>query len=234
MPNLNLDIEYFDHVKTVRLVGLLGKGSEVLPLKLWCRAAKHHAGTGRLTDYSAQEIESLVGWWGNTGHMVEAMVKVGFLEQVNGSYEIHGWKEKQGHIVAYKERAKNAAEPRWGLRRENATSNALGNPTSNAQYIAVQTSKPKVVVRKPPPHQHPPPKKFQKPNPQEIQDYAKEIGFFVDGQHFWDYYESRGWLIGKVPMKNWQAAVRTWKRNGYVSGRAREVPKMRDLRYERA
>ena len=57
-------------------------------------------------------------------------------------------------------------------------------------------------------------KKFLKPTASEINDYAKEIGFTsLDGSYFLDHYESNGWLVGKNPMKDWKAAVRTWKRN---------------------
>ena len=43
---------------------------------------------------------------------------------------------------------------------------------------------------------------------------AKEIGFLtLDSSYFLDHYDSNGWLIGKNPMKDWKAAIRTWKRN---------------------
>jgi len=28
-----------------------------------------------------------------------------------------------------------------------------------------------------------------------------------------NHYESNGWKIGKVPMADWKAAVRTWEKN---------------------
>lgn len=55
--------------------------------------------------------------------------------------------------------------------------------------------------------------KFIKPTPDEVNIYAKEIDFKLDGGYFIDHYESNGWLVGKNPMKDWKAAVRTWKRN---------------------
>ncbi len=60
-------------------------------------------------------------------------------------------------------------------------------------------------------------KKFIKPTPQEMQEYFESIDYKIDGigQKCWDSYESKGWMIGKCPMKNWQAACRTWKSNGY-------------------
>lgn len=54
---------------------------------------------------------------------------------------------------------------------------------------------------------------FIKPTAEQVSEYSKEIGFVLDGNHFIDHYEARGWLIGKNPMKDWKAAVRTWKRN---------------------
>ena len=54
-------------------------------------------------------------------------------------------------------------------------------------------------------------KKFIKPSVQEVTAYAESIGFNLDGQQFVDFYESKGWKIGNSPMKDWRAAVRTWK-----------------------
>ena len=56
--------------------------------------------------------------------------------------------------------------------------------------------------------------KFVKPTPKEVNDYAKEINFNLDGDYFCDWNEARGWLVSKNPMKDWKAAIRTWKRNG--------------------
>ncbi len=54
--------------------------------------------------------------------------------------------------------------------------------------------------------------KFQKPTTEEVAAYAKEIKAGIDAQTFVDFYESKGWKIGTAPMKDWKAAVRTWKR----------------------
>jgi len=56
---------------------------------------------------------------------------------------------------------------------------------------------------------------FSKPTPEEVSAYAKEINFNLEGQKFCDYYESKGWVVGRSPMKNWKACVRTWKSNGH-------------------
>lgn len=58
-------------------------------------------------------------------------------------------------------------------------------------------------------------KRFIKPTLEEIKQYCIERGNKVDAQHFFDYYESNGWRVGKNSMKNWQATVRTWERSEY-------------------
>ena len=54
--------------------------------------------------------------------------------------------------------------------------------------------------------------KFVKPTLEQISAYCKERGNNIDAQEFYDYQESVGWTVGKKPMKDWQAAIRTWER----------------------
>lgn len=58
-------------------------------------------------------------------------------------------------------------------------------------------------------------KRFEKPTLSEVKAYCIERGNKVDAQHFYDYYESNGWKVGKNSMKDWKAAVRTWERSEY-------------------
>ena len=59
---------------------------------------------------------------------------------------------------------------------------------------------------------------FIKPSGDEVSEYAKGIGYQLDGAEFVDYYESKGWMIGRNPMKDWRAAVRTWKQRAAKPG----------------
>lgn len=53
---------------------------------------------------------------------------------------------------------------------------------------------------------------FQRPTPEEVTAYAATLHFDLNGSRFCDYYGSVGWRVGRTPMKDWKAAVRTWKR----------------------
>lgn len=122
MPNLNLDLDYFTHPKIRRLVGLLGPGSDVLPIRLWCYAGKYHTDDGAFRGYTVAEIESVAGWNGASGAMINAFLQVRLMDKKKGVYSIHDWAATNGHLINFKQRATLAANMRWGI--SNATSNA--------------------------------------------------------------------------------------------------------------
>ena len=67
---------------------------------------------------------------------------------------------------------------------------------------------------------------FQKPSLDEIRQYCISRGNKIDPEQFFNFYESKGWIIGKSPMKDWRAAVRTWeKREKEIPQRKRESRK---------
>ena len=58
-------------------------------------------------------------------------------------------------------------------------------------------------------------KRFTPPTLAEVQSYVAERHSPVDPQGFIDYYASKGWMVGKTPMKDWKAACRNaenWER----------------------
>lgn len=60
--------------------------------------------------------------------------------------------------------------------------------------------------------------RFTPPTLEEVKDYCRERNNHIDAEKFIDYYQARGWELGKGrKMKDWRAAVRTWERNNYGS-----------------
>ena len=55
--------------------------------------------------------------------------------------------------------------------------------------------------------------RFQAPTVEQVADYCRERKNNVNPQRFVSHYEAVGWKIGKNPMRDWKAAVRTWERN---------------------
>lgn len=54
---------------------------------------------------------------------------------------------------------------------------------------------------------------FTPPTLEEVAAYCLERNNQVDPEAWMAHYESNGWKVGRNPMKNWQAAVRTWEKN---------------------
>lgn len=54
-------------------------------------------------------------------------------------------------------------------------------------------------------------KRFIPPTIEEVTAYANERGYTgFNAERFMAYYDSNGWRVGRNPMKDWRAAVRSW------------------------
>ena len=54
-------------------------------------------------------------------------------------------------------------------------------------------------------------KTFKPPTIEEVKEYCKERKNGIDVIKWWNFYNSKGWMIGKNKMKDWQSAVITWE-----------------------
>ncbi|MEL7603197.1 MAG: DUF6291 domain-containing protein [Bacillota bacterium] len=66
--------------------------------------------------------------------------------------------------------------------------------------------------------------RFSPPTVDEVRAYCAQTGSGVNPQRFVDFYASKGWMVGKSPMKDWKAAVRSWNA-GETAGRESARPK---------
>jgi hypothetical protein len=150
MSYLNVDLDFYNHPKTVRLVGLIGPHAGDHVIRLWCYVGKYHSTDGEMRSYNTSEVESAARWAGTPGQLLEALIKVGFLEPMlkhakgaekgalagdegaklgDGGYRVTDWLQHQGHLKFFKIRAKMAADKRWHV--SSATSNAPNQTKPN-------------------------------------------------------------------------------------------------------
>ena len=83
-----------------------------------------------------------------------------------------------------------------------------GHSKQKLQKAKQQTEKKEIIEK---PIEKPKVKTFEKPTIEEIQAYCVERNNNVDAQSFFDFYESKGWKVGTVKMKDWKACIRTWE-----------------------
>ena len=60
-----------------------------------------------------------------------------------------------------------------------------------------------------------------------VRDYCNERNNGITADEFINFYDSKGWLIGKSKMKDWQATIRTWEKNRNVV--VKEVKNIKDI-----
>ena len=61
-------------------------------------------------------------------------------------------------------------------------------------------------------------KKFVKPTVYEVSEYCNERDNGINADQFVDHYDSNGWKVGKNPMKDWKATIRTWEQRNNEKG----------------
>lgn len=56
------------------------------------------------------------------------------------------------------------------------------------------------------------PIRFIKPTISDIEVFTQASNLNLNPDHFFDFYESKDWMVGKNKMKDWKAAARNWAR----------------------
>ena len=122
MPSLNVNLDFPDHPKTIRLVALIGEQAGMVLIRLWSYAGKFAAENGILNNCSVEEVERICGWRGRKGEAAKALISTGYLEHRENSYVVHNWLKHQGHIARYQQRGQLAIKARWERHRSNTCS----------------------------------------------------------------------------------------------------------------
>ena len=100
-------------------------------------------------------------------------------------------------------------------RYPTTTTTATATSTATATTTATSTDCCYMPAAGKPPRQ---PQRLIPPTVEEVRAYAAQRGDSLDPEAFMDYYTANGWKVGRNPMKDWKAAVRTWARKEQAHG----------------
>lgn len=146
----------------------------------------------------------------------------------NGRFEACEWEVYEVPMLTASQENCNAVEPQRGKTATRSDRNAetphRGNPATTKQILIETNTNRKQILKETSTKDT---RVFVKPTLEEIAAYCKERGNSVDPQKFIDHYDSNGWRVGKNPMKDWRAAVRTWEKTGYDSPKRSKHAKWR-------
>lgn len=159
---------------------------------------------------------------------LKTLIEAGLIDVEGDEYKPHNWDSRQfvsddvnGRVKAFRDRKRNVSC--------NVSRNVSGNahetevkPLARAQSQSTdyreedslsgveEAAQAPVAVPAPTPTRQ---ARFVPPTPAEVRDHAATFGYTVDAERFCAYYGSKGWVVGKAPMKNWKLAVANWSRN---------------------
>lgn len=68
--------------------------------------------------------------------------------------------------------------------------------------------------------------RFTPPRIDEVKSYCAERSNGVNPEKWMAHYEANGWKVGRNPMRDWKAAVRTWEQGGTSNGTAGISPNL--------
>lgn len=172
-------------------------------LVIW-GAANEHTRYGVFANADLSDLDDMVGIPG----FGAAMEAVGWAEY-DESENVVILRNFNEYNTCGKDRAaeKNAERQRRYRERKKKERNANGNVTNdvtNNDREEKRRSKEKIKKET---------RRFVKPTVDDVASYIAEKRYSVDPQRFIDFYESKGWMVGKNKMKDWKAAVRNWAGN---------------------
>ena len=184
--------------------------------------------SSKLSDSERLQLYDAILDYSQTGEVPEFSGTLGVvwdyiqptLDEDNARYEATREKRAKAGALGGSAKARNAERDGADLanlanasdgKQEEAEEANLTNLANSIQSNSIQSNSVQFNsvtgdrAAKPPAHT-----RFSPPSVQEIEEYCTEKGFLLDAERFVDYYASIGWRVGKNPMKDWRAAVRTW------------------------
>ena len=134
--------------------------------------------------------------------IIRDCLRIGLIEKVRpGVYTSNGIRKRLNEIVKDRKNER---------KRKFLGSFPAENPPETRE-IKGNESKGKEIKEK---------REYTTPSLEQIVAYCTERKNKVNPQRFFDYYQSNGWKVGRNPMKDWKAAVRTWEQRDQVPEKA--------------
>lgn len=202
----------------------------------WHHVAKYHD-DGDISDVKPGVMCRSIRYTGDAAALWKAMTEAGFIDETSdGRLIVHGWSQHADsaiHARLYRA-IRTFADGTKPLPRSigKAEKETLDKQWAGVIIVAdisrTTDGHPLDILPEPEPEPVPVPEpvvcessdskkssvRFKPPAVAEVIAYGKTRGLpAAECQAFHDYHTSKGWKVGLVSMKDWEAAVRLWEKN---------------------
>ena len=198
----------------------------VIWFKLLCLAGRQNNGgvflmNGRIA-YTDEMFATIFRRSLNTVRLaLKTFEAYGMIEIINDTVTIPNWGKHQ-KLDALEAKTQYMREYMRDYRaKQKALADGKDNGKTNSEAnVSVVDKIREDKIREDKNREEPKRKRFVPPTVEEVSAYALEKGYErFSADRFVDYYASKGWVVGKSPMKDWKAAVRGWAARDRGDGR---------------
>ena len=229
--------DIFDDEK-ILLIETLPEADSIIVIwfKLLCLAGKqNNSGVFMLNDRMPYNEKMFATIFRRKETTIQLALKTfeefGMIEILDGAVTIPNWGKHQTldqieqkneymrkYMRQYREKQKKLA----------CKTNSKANSKANVSYADIEEDKNKKE------NKNKGNSRFAPPSFDEVMEYCLTRNNQVDPQTFIDFYESKGWMIGKNKMKDWKAAVRTWEKRETKTGNPFKEALRKELQNEQS
>lgn len=192
----------FDDEK-IRYIETTPNGDETIVIwfRILCLAGKSNSsGLLMMTDRMYYTDELLASIFNRDIKAIQLALSVferlGMIELIDERILIKNWEKHQNVEALDKIRLQNRERQAKFRATKQPDMITMGIEDEN-EYQFGELKKPKQ-------------KRFVEPTVEELEAFIKENKYQVNAQAFWNFYDAKGWVVGKTKMVSWQSAVRSW------------------------
>lgn len=180
--------EWYDDINTCRLF-------------LHCLLrANWESGSWHGIDYKAGQFITSLGTLANETHLTVKQVRTA-LEHLKRTNEVADFRQGNYRIITIVKWNEYQSKGKPTGKETADQGQTEGRPrATDKEYIRIYKNDKDI-------------KNIIPPTVEMVKKYCEERGNSVDPESFVSFYESKGWMIGKNKMKDWQSAVRTWEKS---------------------
>lgn len=150
---------------------------------------------------------------------LQVFEQFGMIETINDTITIPKWEVHQNVEGLERIREQNRERKRRQREREKLLLTDGEDMSRDSRVTVTQQNKKEDIEKNKKENKS---NRFTPPTLEEVEDYINEKGYNIKASKFIDYYTSNGWKVGKNPMKDWKAAVRSWAHNNYESDKVKQ------------
>lgn len=112
MPSAESDkfevkVGMLDHLKTRKLERECGAEGVLCLLRLWAYATVNHP-SGAFPGFEAADLELVARWVGDPGLFGDALLRIGWVDEIEGGLALHDWADEQPWVVSRPDRVEQA------------------------------------------------------------------------------------------------------------------------------